>query len=114
MTQQTFSNMDMPRARRSDPESSKLAAARVAENGTLGRQCECVLAAVRRWPGRTSYELSENIRAVWREQLDRYAVARRTWDLERKGLVRKGAARPCRVNGHQAVTWEPQTGDPQC
>lgn len=96
------------RARRRDPDTSRTAAERITATGTLGRQARIVLAAVTRWPGRTSYELSENIIAVWHDKLDRYAVARRLSDLERANLVKKGRPRPCRVNGMHALTWEPR------
>lgn len=88
----------MARARSTDPQTSREAAESVAP--FLSDQLADVLAAVAAWPGRTSRELAEHLR-----DLDRYQVARRTSDLEHRGYVRKGHARPCRVGRRNAHEW---------
>lgn len=103
--------MDMPRARRSDPETSHLAAARVDD--LARQQAAAVLVAVKMWPDKTSLELAGNIewaagRGRWTGPvLDRHDIARRLPELERAGLVRRGAARKCQRSGNKALTWEP-------
>jgi hypothetical protein len=92
-------NVDTPRARRADPETSHEAAEAIKASGELGRQQLAVLAAVRRWPGLTSLELGA------RMKLDRWAVARRLPELEALH-VRKGEAKV--VNGRRHVTWWPR------
>lgn len=89
---------DLPRARRSDPETSHEAAEAILKTGELGRQQLAVLAAVKRWPGLTSLELGA------RMEINRWAVARRLPELE-PVHVRKGEPRV--VNGRRHVTWWP-------
>jgi hypothetical protein len=92
-----------PKARRTDPITSHLAAAEAERNGTIGHQQEIVAELVRKHPGNTSAELA------WSEDakgLDRYAIARRLPELERLGLVRKGEPRICSESGRLAMTWE--------
>jgi DNA-binding MarR family transcriptional regulator len=87
--------------RRTDPETSRIAAERLRASGALGRQAEAVLAAVTRWPGSTAVELARHA------QLDRYAVSRRLPELQRQGRVRRGPPRECTVNGRPQSTWRP-------
>lgn len=92
--------VDTPRSRRSDPETSHLAAERIKSSGKLGCQQAAVLAAVREWPGMTAVELAHLAK------MDRYAVSRRTAELA--GVkIRRGPARACTVNGSQMATWHP-------
>ena len=72
-----------PRARTTDPLSSHEAATAAEASGLIGRQCAAVLELVRRTPGMTSSELAA------RHRMDRYVIARRLPDLERRGLVRR-------------------------
>jgi hypothetical protein len=95
-----------PKARRTDPITSHLAAEHAEQTGTISRQQTIVAELVCRHPGNTSAELA------WSEDakgLDRYAIARRLPELERLGLVRKGEPRICSESGRLAVTWEPIT-----
>lgn len=107
MTQLTFGNMDMPvhRARASDPDTSKAAAAHVERTGLAARQAQAVLDAVKRWPGLTSRELWVKHKAAG-GLLDRHDFARRLPELANHGLVRNGTARQCQSSGMKAMTWE--------
>lgn len=98
-----------PKARRTDPVTSHLAADHAEQAGIIGRQQEIVAELVRKHPGNTSAELA------WSEDaqgLDRYAIARRLPELarqtqERPALVKQGDKRICSESGRLAVTWEP-------
>lgn len=65
MTQSDFFGMDSqplcdtPRARRSDPATSHEAAEAIKANGTLSSQQRRALELVKRFPGRTCWELAE-------------------------------------------------------
>ena len=92
--------VDTPRARNADQSTSHLAAERIKKSGVLGRQQAAVLAAIRQWPGMTAVELAHLAK------MDRYAVSRRTAELN--GVkIRRGPARACTVNGSMMVTWHP-------
>ncbi len=80
MTQLAFNMESIPIARKTDPESSHEAAARITDSGKRKRQIDEALARVRRHPGKTSLELSDM-------ELDRYILARRLPELEKLGLV---------------------------
>lgn len=86
-------------ARRSDPATSHIAAARMRESGAAGRQAQAVLAAVRQWPGSTAVEIAQLA------GIDRYAVSRRLPELAKAGSVRRSAPRNCTVNGRPQTTW---------
>jgi len=90
-----------PRARRADPASSHLAAAEMERRGVIARQAGEVVAAVRRWQGRTSAELARLLGA------DRHAVARRLPELARgdRPAVVRGALRRCAVTQRACLTW---------
>lgn len=88
-------------ARASDPSTSKAAAERVVRSGRQASQKDRVLTALRDRPGSTSGELAAALGG------DRYIASRRLPDLERDGLVARGASRECRANGGAAVTWFP-------
>lgn len=90
-----------PIARRHDPETSKQAAEAVTASGKRDQQAANVLAAVREFPGRTSAEMAHD------DVFDRYVAARRLPELERLGLVRRGAPRACSTTGKSATTWWP-------
>lgn len=94
-----------PRARRTDAISSHQAAAVMESTGAGEAQMQRVLAGPRRFPGSTSHELSRSI------DMDRYAIARRLPELERRCLVRKAepAAHtvPCQVSGKKVCRWYP-------
>jgi DNA-binding MarR family transcriptional regulator len=93
--QQRPLDFSAPRARTADALSSHEAATAAEASGLIGRQCAAVLELVRRTPGMTSSELAA------RHRMDRYVIARRTSDLERKGLIR-------RIEwGAKQIRWEP-------
>ena len=87
-----------PAARRSDPETSHLAAEVITKNGTRHHQQQLAADAVRKHPGRTSQELAHLT------GIDRYVLARR---LPECTAVRKGVAVECTVTRRQALTWWP-------
>lgn len=87
-------------ARATDPETSHLAAQHVVQSGTRAHQQHQALAAVRAFPGLTSLELAQAAHCC------RFQLARRLPELERDGLVIRGAARTCGVSGRKAATWE--------
>jgi hypothetical protein len=91
-----------PIARKTDPDSSHLAAEEVTVSGRRDAQKEIVLVAVKKYIGATSAELAAHY------GFDRYMVARRLPDLEKDGDVAKGQElRVCQISGRKAVTWWP-------
>ena len=91
-----------PLAAKADPISSKFAARHLISSGMHGRQTRAVLELVRAHPSLTSRELGALDDA---RGLDRYVVARRLSDLERRGLVVKESARTCSIGLRLAVVW---------
>ena len=89
---------DTPRARRSDPETSHLAAERIRPK--LRKQQQAVLDALARWPGSTAVELAHET------GLDRYLVSRRLPELV-PVYVRRGRPRECTVAHTAQSTWYP-------
>lgn len=81
-------------ARRTDPITSKEAAAALTSSGFRDSQAGKVLEAVIVWPRCTSAELAR------RAGLDRYVAAR-------LGLVTRGPITRCTVTGKSALTWDP-------
>jgi DNA-binding MarR family transcriptional regulator len=73
----------LPRARRTDPVASHLAADTAERTGTISKQAAIVLAAVVEFPGLTSKQLATVC------ELDRYQIARRLPEMEQCGLVRR-------------------------
>lgn len=94
-------NIQTPAARETDPETSHIAADKITKSGERKLQQERVADAVRRWPGCTSAELAEKMRA------DRTMPARRLKEIETAGAVVRGHARYCDVRNTKAVTWWP-------
>lgn len=91
-------NVQTPRARRTDPETSHVAAERVAPK--LRAQQQVVLDALTRWPGSTAVELAKA------SGLDRYMVSRRLPELV-PTHARRGKPRVCRVASTPQTTWHP-------
>jgi hypothetical protein len=89
-------------ARLTDPITSHLAAAENAPRRPA--QVEMVTELVEAFPGLTSQELAQQTGE------DRYMLARRLPDAERKHLVTKAEPRMCHVSNRMAVTWKPITG----
>lgn len=90
-----------PAARRTDPESSHQAAEIHTLSGKRGAQQDQAAAAVRQFPGCTSFELA------MRTHMDRYMLARRLPECELAGRVRRGVQRACTVTGRLAMEWLP-------
>ena len=90
-----------PAARRADPESSHAGAAHHTRSGKRGAQQDQAAAAVRQFPGCTSFELA------MRTHIDRYMLARRLPECEVGGRVRRGIQRRCGVSGRLAMEWVP-------
>ncbi len=92
-------------ARRTDPDTSHLAARDMERSGRAAAHREICLAAVRAHPGLTSAEVAR------RTGLERHAAARRLPELMAAGLIRQGEKRMCQVCGHRSVMWWPKTND---
>lgn len=90
-----------PSARRTDPETSHLAAEHMTKSGGRMKQAEQVLSMVRRYPNSTTQELAAH------GELNRDALSRRLPELETLGHVEKGAARRCTITNRTAHTWHP-------
>lgn len=85
-------------AAKRDPETSKAAARAIAP--VIPSEQEYALACVERMPGATAKELDTHFNPqTWNR------IQRRLNELERKGLVERCAARPCRISGKVAATW---------
>lgn len=91
---------DIPRSRSSDPETSHLAEKHMKESGAVNAQCRYALNTVRAMPGKTAREYGDT-------SYNEGIFHRRLVELERKGLVRRGEPRKCRISGRQAHTWYP-------
>lgn len=83
---------------KSDPETSKEAAAKHREQAQTN--LKLVVEKVRAYPGRTSGELAGLL------GMDLAEVRRRLSDAKAATLVTNGSARPCRVLGNRASVWE--------
>lgn len=88
-----------PRARATDPVTSKEAADRA--EAFAESQSERVLRAVVEKPGLTACEIAE------RCGLDRHAVSRRLPELRRDGKIESGKERLCTVKHTRQMTWMP-------
>jgi predicted transcriptional regulator len=86
-----------PLARRTDPATSKAAAAAIVPK--LGELQRAVLEAVRLYPGRTRNELARI--HDWHPS----EVSKRLPELERQGLVTRGPERVCTATGRACATW---------
>lgn len=94
-------NRDAPAARRTDPESSHLAAERITRSGRRASQQDHAHAAVESFPGLTSAELAQET------GIDRYELARRLPECAFAGRIRRGSIRLCDVSARPACTWWP-------
>lgn len=90
-----------PRARTTDPVTSKLAGEEIVRSGRIGEQHRFVLAAVRSQPGKTALELDRL------NGTDR-VFGRRLSELARFGLVVNGAPKRCDISGKLSLTWWPK------
>lgn len=94
------------RAHRRDAPTSFKAAAKF--HARLEGQGGEVLALIRKYPGRTAYELAEKA-AVTEAKVDwwRSLICKRAPELERKQFVYRGRARECLLKGTYQTTWYP-------
>lgn len=88
-------------ARNSDPISSHLADKALTVSGQRAFQQQTTASAVKRYPGKTSRELSVLLK------LDRHMLGRRLSECEEEKLVRRGAMRRCATSGRLSLTWWP-------
>lgn len=86
-------------ARRTDPETSHLAAVAVEISGTARLQRRRCLDGVREHPGVTAAELAAFL------AMERHAPSRRLPELRQAGLVRNGNPRICSVVHRPSMTW---------
>lgn len=87
-------------ARSTDPQTSHEAAEKLVSSGALTKQMTLVLDVLRKHGPCTSAELAE------RSGLDRYVVARRLPDLQKRQRATKVTARVCSVGGNKATVWK--------
>ena len=90
--------VDLPLARKRDPQPSKLAASEIKLDGTLARQLQQTLNVVRVNPGMTAGEY---------ESVLNFQCHKRLSDLLALGLVFKGLSRKCKITHRTAATWFP-------
>lgn len=95
-------SVQTPASRATDPVTSYEAEQHVNASGLRAHQQRQVANAVRQWPGCTSYELSEKMKA------DRVMPARRLRELVTAGEVVEGPKRKCQQSGRAALTWWPR------
>lgn len=88
-----------PGARRTDPNSSHIAADRVHGENIAQRQRDEVLAMLKRWPGSTSKELASL------SGLDRHLCGRRLPELEAGGYVNATGRAP---DAKHELRWWPR------
>ena len=93
--------IETPAARRTDPETSHEAAEIHTRSGKRAHQQHQTVAAVRAFPGKTSFELA------MATGLDRFMLPRRLSECETAGLVKRGVAVECTVTRRKALTWWP-------
>ena len=82
-----------------DPDSSHLAASRMAKSGKASTHEAHVLTVVRGHPNLTAAEIAEYL------HYDVVEVRRRLSGLKRSGDVIRGTSRFCNVAGTHAVIW---------
>ena len=97
----TQRRVETPAARATDPISSHLAAEHITSSGARGYQQAQAAAAVRAFPGHTSFELA------LLTEINKYTLARRLPECVTAGTVMKGEIRECEITGRKALTWWP-------
>jgi len=95
------------RARATDPWTSHAAARDLEASGRGSLQREAVLALVGAHPGETSAEIGSRAAPTHEVLMDRWLAARRLPELERAGLIRRGAVRECSQVRRPCLTWWP-------
>lgn len=93
--------VETPAARATDPSTSHKAAEEHTRSGKRGYQQAQAAAAVRAFPGCSSFELA------LKTDIDRYVLARRLPECETAGVVARGATKICSVTGKTVLSWWP-------
>jgi len=88
-----------PMSRRTDPQTSRIAASRLVASGRADAHRALIVDAIRRRPGTTYRQIAELT------GLEPVAVGRRLVEVERLGLARAGEARD--TEGRAMRTWWP-------
>lgn len=91
------------RARKSDPETSKIAAEQITKSGKIAEHHQIIAALVRQYPGLTTGELSEKTTELTHEQ-----IWRRMSELEELNTVIHGDKRLCKVRKTMCRPWWPK------
>lgn len=94
----------MARSRRTDPDTSRLAAESVEDSGRAQAQRDICLAEVKNHPGRTAAEIAAET------GLERHAPSRRLPELREMDIVMNGRSRICAVTSRLSMTWFPVSG----
>ena len=92
--------VERPLARSTDPETSHIAAEEITEEGQLVGLRRRAYELVRDNPGRIARELS----AIAGDH-DARTINRRLGEIERMGLIYRGAEKRCEVTGRLCATW---------
>lgn len=101
-----FSLLEPPIARRSDPETSKVAAAELEQSGRRAAHQELLLSLIREQPGLTAMEYADRLYRRGLHWYQAYQVAnKRMHDLEANARIVVSGERECRVTRHKARTW---------
>ena len=97
-----------PRARKSDPLTSHIAAREYTRSRRADTQRAMVLASVKMHPGSTSRELAGFAATDELARARVYDVFhRRLPELRDSGALRNGEARKCRISGRASLPWYP-------
>jgi hypothetical protein len=102
MNQRTlFDNVNLHR--KSDPETSQMAAAEIVHSGKLGHAQRCMMCAVRLYPGTTAQEAAA--RCVGWQDGSAETYRKRVKELVKLGLIVECERRRCTVTGKVATTY---------
>lgn len=88
-----------PTAHRTDPLSSYKAGDRALKSGRIRGQMKAVYAALQKHPGCSSAELARIM------GVDRHQPARRLSSLAKKGLVKRGKLKYCKISRSYCLSW---------
>jgi len=88
-----------PVAKTNDPVTSWEAGEEIHETGTAQRHVEIILCTLSPHHSLTSAEIAAEC------ELDRWQVARRLPEMERKNLAERWEIRKCAVTNRKCVTW---------
>lgn len=94
-----MSLFELPMSKAADPVTSDQAAEKLKKSGRLKGQRLNVYNAVKKWPGRTSAEIADNM------DIDRHTAAKRLPELRNAGYLVNGKIRKCRVCKNNCLTW---------